>query len=256
MTQLPLPGVHADSRVVFAPAPASAGTHDGSRLTVRDPERYQQVIDLHGDGLGALLIASRLSMSVHTVLAVLERERARAQDPVAIDNTQVIRSMRQARRLMVEGILEDVSDPDRRAAIPTQGKAITAAILTDKIELLEGNATARVELVHGADPASLNEYLDALPQVHEITDQGVATGKQKEAVVEVAVEPGPRLLDAGARGTPDVVSGVSVPVCVDPPRGDGSPRGDSGRPTEGVEGAGPGREVGGEGVARAARGQD
>lgn len=129
------------------------GEPTGLLLKKRDPERYAMVVKLYREGIGQLRLAELLSMSVHTVRAVLDAELGK-EGAAERDNDEAMRGMRQVRRLMIEGLEEDAGDPERRKKIAARDKAVVVGILTQNHELLAGNATARVEVVDGRRPAA------------------------------------------------------------------------------------------------------
>lgn len=127
------------------------GEHTGCMLKERDPQRYALICDLYKEGIGQLRLADLLNVSIHTVRAVLESEKL--VGTVTDDNEEDKRRMRQVRRLMLEGIEEDAVDPERRKKIAARDKAVIVGIVTQNHELLDGNATQRVEVVTTEKPA-------------------------------------------------------------------------------------------------------
>lgn len=143
----------------------------------RHPTKYQEVVHHLAEGVGLLRISRMLQCSVHTVIAVRDRE------PVAIqkERSRLSDLARVGARLSVEGIVEDLADPIRRYRTPMRDKAVVAGILIEKSELLAGGATQRVEHIFG-DPTAedFNKVIDA--ECSEATHFGAGTPEQRAAI--------------------------------------------------------------------------
>jgi hypothetical protein len=163
---------------------AEAGTGDGydheftaARLFSQKPETYLTIISLLAEGLGVIRIGRLLKVSPNTVLAVRDREG----EIVDIEKERISSAARSAARMCVEGIIEDLSDSERRKKISARDKAIIHGVLVEKSELLSGGVTSRVEVKH-AEPThnDFNSYLESLPQVDVCEmDQPGEKGGQK-----------------------------------------------------------------------------
>jgi hypothetical protein len=198
-----LPGVMPEP--VFFPdgPPHKSGEHTGAKLATDDPERYRLVGELYSQGIGMIKIAEMLHISVNTVLAVVHREAAAAPTAGAeMDNQRAMSQMRHVRALAAEGAIEDLSDEPRRRKISARDKTLILAITTDKIELLSGNATARIEHIDGTKPAAddFKTWLDAgvIPQ----TDLSEGKCAAKEPVPD-----SPNPASQAAEGSEDATGG-------------------------------------------------
>ena len=99
--------------------------------------------------------------------------------------------------MCVEGIVEDLDDPDRRAKIATHQKAITMGILTEKHQLLTGGATSRVAAL--SEKPGHDDFLRAMQD---------AMGCGGEKALQKGAGVGPVDAVAGARRVTDVESRV------------------------------------------------
>jgi transcriptional regulator with XRE-family HTH domain len=151
----------------------AVGEYSGERLLSRRPETYRAVIRMLAEGLSMSSIARALGVSRNTVSAVREREGFSIEQ----DKKELLRDFRRAARLSVERAIELV--PHIQSA---KDAAIVAAVMTDKLQLLSGEATARVERVE-VNQDKLAEMLAALPvleaEVVPVTGPCVAAQEQK-----------------------------------------------------------------------------
>lgn len=160
---------------------AAVGTYTGERLFTQRPETYRAAVSLLAEGVGILRIAKLLKVSPSTVIAVRDREPG----AIEIEKARLAKACLRGAQLCVEGIVEDLSDDERRKKIPTSQKAITAGILTEKHQLLTGQATGRLERVD-AQPGH-EAFLNAIAQA---IGCGGEKGAQKGAVPAAAGRPG------------------------------------------------------------------
>ncbi len=160
-----------------------------ARFFSNEPEKYRTIISLVAEGLGVIRIGKLLKVSPNTVMAVRDREG----EIVDIEKERISRAARSAARMCIEGIIEDLSDPERRKKISARDKSIIHGVLIEKSELLSGGATSRVE-IKNADPShdDFNAYIDSLPlaDIQEM-DQ---PGEKSEQKIETRFD---RLLSSG-----------------------------------------------------------
>ena len=131
----------------------AVGEFSGERLLSRRPETYRAVVRMLAEGLSMSSISRALSVSRNTVAAVRDREGFSIEQ----DKKELLRDFRRAARLSVERAIELV--PHIQTA---KDAAIVAAVMTDKLQLLSGEATARVERVE-VNQDKLAEMLASLP---------------------------------------------------------------------------------------------
>jgi hypothetical protein len=129
------------------------GEFTGERLLARRPDAYQAIIRMSAEGLSISAQARALGVSRNTVCAVRDREGFSIEQ----DKKDLLRDVRRAARLSVERAIELV--PCIQNA---KDAAIVAAVMVDKMQLLSGEATSRVEKVEVSQD-KLSEMLASLP---------------------------------------------------------------------------------------------
>lgn len=129
------------------------GEFTGERLLARRPDAYQAIIRMSAEGLSISAQARALGVSRNTVCAVREREGFSIEQ----EKKDLLRDVRRAARLSVERAIELV--PGIQNA---KDAAIVAAVMVDKMQLLSGEATSRVEKVEVSQD-KLSEMLASLP---------------------------------------------------------------------------------------------
>ena len=168
------------------------GEFTGERLLARRPEVYRAVVRMAAEGQSISATARALSVSRNTVAAVREREGFSIEQ----DKKELLRDFRRAARLSVERAIELV--PHIQTA---KDAAIVAAVMVDKMQLLSGEATTRVERVE-VNQDKLAEMLAALPVLEaEVVDTGL-TGSVPGQMLPAASASGlPSPLVQGAQNT-------------------------------------------------------
>ena len=182
----------------------STGDHTAARLFASSPETYKIIISLLAEGHGLLRVARMVRASVHTVIAVRDREG------VAIDKQRerLASTARTASTLAVEGLVEDLADDRRRAKISPYHLALIHAITTDKAELLSGGATVRVDVTDSraetfADLLRLGRemgYRGGAPEQREPGDVRDVEGVEVGPAPGAGVDPGGVDLQPGGPG--------------------------------------------------------
>jgi len=158
---------------------AAAREFTAARLFEKKPETYSFIIGLLAENVGMLKIGKLLHVSVNTVVAVRDREG----ETVDIEKKRISSAARAGARMCLEGIIEDLADPIRRAKISARDKAIIHGVLVEKSELLAGGATSRVEHTDARPTVDdFNAFLDELQVVEGsscLMDQAGETPGQK-----------------------------------------------------------------------------
>jgi hypothetical protein len=216
----------------------ATGEFSGERLLARKPETYRAVVRMLAEGLSMSSIARALGVSRNTVAAVREREGFSIEQ----DKKELLRDFRRAARLSVERAIELV--PHIQTA---KDAAIVAAVMTDKLQLLSGEATSRVEKVE-VNQDKLAEMLASLPvleaELVPLTGPSAAAPEQKGGAALPGVMPAGLGSDSLSEGLPsftDKSSAMSATLSATSPAAAG---------VEPVEGeAGLVDQEGGEGVA-------
>jgi hypothetical protein len=173
----------------------AVGEFSGERLLTRRPETYRAVVRMLAEGLSMSSIARALSVSRNTVAAVREREGFSIEQ----DKKELLRDFRRAARLSVERAIELV--PHIQSA---KDAAIVAAVMTDKLQLLSGEATSRVEKVE-INQDKLAEMLAALPileaEIVPATGPCAAAPEQKGVVALPAGAGADEVADTKSEGS-------------------------------------------------------
>jgi hypothetical protein len=181
----------------------ATGEFTGERLLARRPEVYRAVVRMAAEGQSISATARALSVSRNTVAAVREREGISIEQ----EKKELLRDVRRAARLSVERAIELV--PSINSA---KDAAIVAAVMVDKMQLLSGEATSRVEKVE-VNQDKLSEMLAALPVLEaEVVDTGLQPSESSQ-MPPAASAPGlPSPLVQGAQNA-DSESGLHIEEC-------------------------------------------
>ncbi len=140
----------------------SFGEYTGERLFSQKPQIYDLVVHLLGQipRPGLRTIAKLAGVSVNTVRGLRDNE------PLAIDTVRA----KTAENLAVAVL--DMSERLRTESdtLPIAQVAMTMAISVDKLQLLTGGATQRVEIKDVTDIEDFNEYVSQLPKKAKVID--------------------------------------------------------------------------------------
>jgi transposase-like protein len=185
----------------------ATGEFTGERLLARRPDVYRAVVRMAAEGQSISATARALGVSRNTVCAVRDREGFSIEQ----DKKDLLRDVRRAARLSVERAIELV--PSINSA---KDAAIVAAVMVDKMQLLSGEATSRVEKVE-VNQDKLAEMLASLPVLEaEVVDTGLQPSVPSQ-MPPAASAPGlPSSLVQGVSNT-DSKGVVSVIECVSEP---------------------------------------
>jgi hypothetical protein len=215
----------------------ATGEFSGERLLARRPEVYRAICRMSAEGLSMSAMARALGVSRNTVAAVQEREGISIEQ----HKKELLRNVRTAARLSVERVVELVPTINN-----AKDAAIVAAVMVDKLQLLSGEATARVERVE-VNQDKLAEMLASLPileaEVVALTGPSDAAPEQKGTAALPGVMPaglGSDSLSEGLASFTDRGSAMSATLSATSPDAAGA------EPVEAV--AGLVDQEGGEGV--------
>jgi transposase-like protein len=145
---------------------AEAGEFTGERLFRDRPGIYAAVVRMAAEGQSISATARALGVSRNTVCAVRDREGYSVEQ----DKKELLKDLRRASRLGVEKVIELL--PETKAA---KDAAIVAAVMVDKMQLLSGEATARVERVE-VRPDQVKAFVDSLPVIEAEVVEEILTG--------------------------------------------------------------------------------
>ena len=192
----------------------AAGEFTGERLLARRPEAYRAVVSMAAEGLSISATARALSVSRNTVTAVREREGISIEQ----EKKELLRDVRRAARLSVERAIELV--PSINSA---KDAAIVAAVMVDKMQLLSGEATARIEKVE-VNQDKLSEMLASLPVLEaEVVPTGLNGSASGQKGPDALGLPGAG--SVGADGLIDIGSTDFKAVCLLKPEAGATLRG-------------------------------
>lgn len=129
------------------------GHFTGERLFRFKPEIYRMITCAIAEGLSVRQISRAFGVSTNTVMAVRDRE------PEAIDTEKrkVTSELRKFARMAIERLNEEIDHID------IDKLPIALGIVVEKWQLLEGQATSRVEHVKTPGIEDYNRIIDALP---------------------------------------------------------------------------------------------
>jgi hypothetical protein len=170
----------------------ATGEFSGERLLARRPEVYRAICRMSAEGLSMSAMARALGVSRNTVAAVQDRE----QISIEQQKKELLRNVRTAARLSVERVVELVPSINN-----AKDAAIVAAVMVDKLQLLSGEATARVERVE-VNQDKLSEMLASLPvleaEVVPLTGPSADAPEQKGTAALPGVMPAEAVALAGS----------------------------------------------------------
>ncbi len=199
-----------------------SGEFTGDRFFLQRPADYAAVVQLLASRVGVKSIAKMVGCSVNTVRAVRRREG------ISVDTL---------REKTVAALAEFVADASERLRdevqeLPVAALAVPLGIATEKLQLLNGGATARVEVLQVAPVDAFAAYIESLPTA---MGSGAEESRQKAsanggAVVGVDIESPDSPLFAGGIAThhatqstdstaaeSHTTGGAGVEICPPPP---------------------------------------
>lgn len=155
------------------------GIYDASRLMQRKPEIYRAVGKCLGMGVSVGTTADLLCLDIRTVNAVLQRLEADGAIPPYKERT--VQALRAVVGLAIDQLMEKAKD----------GKlgALDVAILIDKIELLSGGVTHRVEQRMSAEEQESLRFFQAARARLGMVMEGENFRQIGEGAVAVPVGP-------------------------------------------------------------------
>jgi len=151
------------------------GEFTGERLFSQKPETYREVVRLIAEGSPMRQIAALCKVSINTVAAVRDREKI----PIETQKQEILRSIRTGMKLTVERVIELAPSMNGKDAV------IAFGILTEKGQLLSGEATDIVRKETLVVHADINAILESLPVAEaDKTGPSGGAGGQKGEVFE------------------------------------------------------------------------
>jgi len=132
------------------------GKYTGERLATRRPHVYSLVVKLLGERWSVNSICQVCGIHPYTVAAVGQRERISIEEHKEV----TINALAFTSRMLIERIMELAPKADDLKAL-----GVTLGISIEKLQLLSGGATARVE---GLDAPQKNPFTDWLAQAKPV----------------------------------------------------------------------------------------
>jgi hypothetical protein len=115
---------------------------NGERLKGKDPELYEAIVEALADpGVTIKWICDNLGVSEELLRAV----RACEKIPISEEKERLLSNITYGLRLATERAIETLPTASTKDAV------LTVGVFTDKMQLLAGEATARIEEVHHID---------------------------------------------------------------------------------------------------------
>jgi transposase len=180
-------------------------TFTAARFRARRPRDYALVVSMLSEGLSMRQVSRALRCSINTVSTVWDRERGGAD--VETHKTNTVKRLRRLQVLTAERLQEVIEDGD----ISGRDLVVALGVITDKIELLEGRATARVDSSDG--PMSRERLAETLCEIRKAaTATGFRGGyRDEKAAVGVVVVPARGAGGSGLAGvSADRLSGAQA----------------------------------------------
>lgn len=129
------------------------GEFTGERLHAQDPDRYRAIVGALAEGIGLRAIARAYKVSPNTVRAI----RVREAGPIDTDKKEISHRLRQFARMASDRLVEEIDD------IPIDKLPLATAIVVDKMQLLDGEATTISGTAGPAfDPERFNQMVQAI----------------------------------------------------------------------------------------------
>lgn len=187
------------------------GQYTAARLFLRRPDTYRTVVRLLTEKQSVRAIKRACAVHHNTIAAVAERERI----PIDTQKEQVIGKLRLLQDMLVDSMIDHVAAGTMKAeALP-----VAFGIATDKLELLSGGVTARIETVSTDGPVTWDAWKEAaLKKVtgRDVTGLGVEESEQRAARVHRLAQPSDGLSEGSLVEPPNVAGVVAEPTAPAP----------------------------------------
>lgn len=168
------------------------GNFTGDRLFSQDPDRYRACVEMLGRMAPVSMIAKVLRVSPNTVRAVREREGETIDDL----KKRTVAHLAKFVGIAAERFAEEAD------SIDIEKLAIPMGIATEKLLLLTGQATSRVERIDAAPaPVDFSAYLDSIPEAQAAETRYIGEEISQRADGPGGVPAGPAALGTGT-GSP------------------------------------------------------
>lgn len=132
-------------------------TFTGAKLFKTDPDKYRMIVNALAEGMAIRQIARAFKVSPGTVNAVKENEVI----PIGAQKEKLANKLHTLAKMSVERLI------DENDKIPLNSLAVVVGIAVEKMQLLQGEATQRIESTKGPSMEDFNKYLESLKNVTE-----------------------------------------------------------------------------------------
>jgi transcriptional regulator with XRE-family HTH domain len=132
-------------------------TFTGAKLFKTDPGKYRMIVDALAEGMAIRQIARAFKVSPGTVNAVKENEVI----PIGAQKEKLANKLHTLAKMGVERLI------DENDKIPLNSLAVVVGIAIEKMQLLQGEATQRIESTKAPSMEDFNKYLETLKNVTE-----------------------------------------------------------------------------------------
>lgn len=157
--QLSLLGEADLGAALFSEEEVKEGRYTATRLRNTRPELYQLCVTLLAEGIPFRQITRATGMHHYTIQAVMAAE----PELIEAETKRLAGLMKVGRTVMAEKVLEALPYLDIKNVRDLQGFMISLGILTEKAELLAGNATQRIARPQEERLEDLADHFKQLP---------------------------------------------------------------------------------------------
>lgn len=180
---------------------------DQERFTGADVEKDARlvaaVLSAVSAGVPRRNICELARISSHTVQGIVER--AEKDGRIAPFRTRIAAMVRRGAETIATSLIEDVE----KGELPAASKPVALGILVDKSLLLDGEATARLEVRH-VDPEGVWERIQRVRQSLEVGPATPPTESESDGTTEIAAHSCDSAATATAQATGNGLDGQAV----------------------------------------------
>lgn len=181
------------------------GEFTGERLHAADPEKYRAIVAALAEGMGLRAISRAYRVSVNSVRAIKVRETG----PIDTEKKEISLRLRQFVAMASDRLVEEVDE------IPVDKLPLATAIVIDKIQLLDGEATSISGSVSRpvATPEQWADLVGAIGRVVDGPETGLESAEnlQSEGLPALPGAADLEPLEAAVTDGQSVVSGPESP---------------------------------------------
>lgn len=182
------------------------GEFTGERLYAQDPDRYRAIVGALAEGIGLRAIARAYKVSPNTVRAI----RVREAGPIDTEKKEISLRLRQFARMASDRLVEEVDE------IPVDKLPLATAIVIDKMQLLDGEATTISGTAGPSfDPERFNQMVQAIgrevPETGFSGEENAQSARPSDPVAELPEASNLEPLPAAGTDAESVGCGAGTP---------------------------------------------